>query len=132
MTAGFTKARQQPKSTSYEQWLQRKYQSIPDLESRAFTILVDLGMIETTDNKGAASPSTTTGNGAKPAKGSEGTTKEDDPDQTSKDYYFDSYAHHAIDEEMLKDEVRTRLTKWPLCKTSTCFRTRLFLMLAAG
>jgi protein arginine N-methyltransferase 1 len=29
-------------------------------------------------------------------------------DRTSKDYYFDSYAHHAIHEEMLKDEVRTR------------------------
>ena len=24
-------------------------------------------------------------------------------DRTSKDYYFDSYAHHAIHEEMLKD-----------------------------
>jgi protein arginine N-methyltransferase 1 len=29
-------------------------------------------------------------------------------DRTSKDYYFDSYSHHAIHEEMLKDEVRTR------------------------
>ena len=26
---------------------------------------------------------------------------------TAKDYYFDSYAHFAIHEEMLKDEVRT-------------------------
>ena len=26
---------------------------------------------------------------------------------TSKDYYSDSYAHHGIHEEMLKDEVRT-------------------------
>jgi hypothetical protein len=26
---------------------------------------------------------------------------------TSKDYYFDSYAHYGIHEEMLKDEVRT-------------------------
>lgn len=30
------------------------------------------------------------------------------PDQmTSRDYYFDSYAHFGIHEEMLKDEVRT-------------------------
>lgn len=30
------------------------------------------------------------------------------PDEmTSKDYYFDSYAHFGIHEEMLKDEVRT-------------------------
>ena len=29
-------------------------------------------------------------------------------DMTSKDYYFDSYSHFGIHEEMLKDEVRTR------------------------
>ena len=29
-------------------------------------------------------------------------------DYTSKDYYFDSYSHHGIHEEMLKDQVRTR------------------------
>lgn len=28
-------------------------------------------------------------------------------DMTSRDYYFDSYAHFGIHEEMLKDEVRT-------------------------
>ena len=28
-------------------------------------------------------------------------------EMTSKDYYFDSYAHFGIHEEMLKDEVRT-------------------------
>lgn len=28
-------------------------------------------------------------------------------DMTSMDYYFDSYAHFGIHEEMLKDEVRT-------------------------
>ena len=27
-------------------------------------------------------------------------------EMTSKDYYFDSYAHFGIHEEMLKDEVR--------------------------
>lgn len=34
---------------------------------------------------------------------------EEEEDKTSSDYYFDSYAHHAIHEEMLKDEVRTRV-----------------------
>ena len=29
------------------------------------------------------------------------------PTLCSKDYYFDSYAHFGIHEEMLKDEVRT-------------------------
>lgn len=33
------------------------------------------------------------------------TSKPDD--MTSRDYYFDSYAHFGIHEEMLKDEVRT-------------------------
>ena len=28
--------------------------------------------------------------------------------QTSADYYFDSYSHFGIHEEMLKDEVRTK------------------------
>lgn len=42
--------------------------------------------------------------------------KEDGPnvkieDMTSKDYYFDSYAHFGIHEEMLKDEVRTMTYK---------------------
>lgn len=38
-----------------------------------------------------------------------GTTAEEVPvdEMTSKDYYFDSYAHFGIHEEMLKDEVRT-------------------------
>lgn len=29
-------------------------------------------------------------------------------DKTSADYYFDSYSHFGIHEEMLKDGVRTR------------------------
>jgi len=33
--------------------------------------------------------------------------KKDSGEMTSKDYYFDSYAHFGIHEEMLKDEVRT-------------------------
>lgn len=37
-----------------------------------------------------------------------GGTKDVPLDQmTSRDYYFDSYAHFGIHEEMLKDEVRT-------------------------
>jgi len=43
---------------------------------------------------------------ASPAKvnGAESVTVDE---MTSKDYYFDSYAHFGIHEEMLKDEVRT-------------------------
>lgn len=34
-------------------------------------------------------------------------SKPTNDDLTSKDYYFDSYSHYAIHEEMLKDEIRT-------------------------
>ena len=39
--------------------------------------------------------------------GQEKPTTEKKEDMTSRDYYFDSYAHFGIHEEMLKDEVRT-------------------------
>lgn len=45
-----------------------------------------------------------------PSKENNGTEKKDDvkvEEMTSRDYYFDSYAHFGIHEEMLKDEVRT-------------------------
>jgi hypothetical protein len=43
--AAWTKARQQPKSVAEEARLQAKYAAIASLEERAFTILVDLGMV---------------------------------------------------------------------------------------
>jgi protein arginine N-methyltransferase 1 len=39
--------------------------------------------------------------------GMEKSGSEKKEDMTSRDYYFDSYAHFGIHEEMLKDEVRT-------------------------
>ena len=51
-------------------------------------------------------------------------------EMTSKDYYFDSYAHFGIHEEMLKDEVRTltyRNSMWHnkhLFKVKTSFFLR--------
>ncbi len=43
-------------------------------------------------------------------------------EMTSKDYYFDSYAHFGIHEEMLKDEVRvvkmSTVPKWTQCTGS--------------
>ena len=40
-------------------------------------------------------------------EGTEKSSTEKKGDMTSRDYYFDSYAHFGIHEEMLKDEVRT-------------------------
>lgn len=52
------------------------------------------------------------GANAAPAAGAAAAKKSDEginpADATAKDYYFDSYAHFGIHEEMLKDEVRTK------------------------
>jgi hypothetical protein len=61
----------------------------------------------------AAATSTATLNGNATNGGGDAKPKEEKKekvaykDMTSKDYYFDSYAHFGIHEEMLKDEVRT-------------------------
>ena len=64
-------------------------------------------------------------------------TKYKDPndpksDRTSKDYYFDSYAHHAIHEEMLKDEVRTRTYEMAIKHNAHLFRDKVVLDVGAG
>jgi hypothetical protein len=58
------------------------------------------------------------------------TTNHDDEqgnglDRTSQDYYFDSYAHHAIHEEMLKDEVRTRTYEMAICQNKHLFHDKV-------
>lgn len=42
------------------------------------------------------------------AEGTPSSEKQDEKTLTSADYYFDSYSHFGIHEEMLKDEVRTK------------------------
>lgn len=54
----------------------------------------------------------------------------DDP--TSKDYYFDSYAHHAIHEEMLKDEVRTRTYEMAIMENKHLFQDKIILDVGCG
>lgn len=49
----------------------------------------------------------------------------DAQDRTSKDYYFDSYAHHAIHEEMLKDEVRTRTYQMAITQNKHLFKDKV-------
>jgi hypothetical protein len=46
-------------------------------------------------------------------------------DITSKDYYFDSYAHHGIHEEMLKDEVRTRTYEMAIMQNKHLFQDKV-------
>ncbi len=45
--------------------------------------------------------------------------------RTSKDYYFDSYSHHGIHEEMLKDEVRTRTYQMAILNNRQLFQGKV-------
>lgn len=56
----------------------------------------------------------------------------DGDDRTSKDYYFDSYSHHAIHEEMLKDEVRTRTYEMAIMNNSHLFEGKTVLDVGCG
>lgn len=58
-----------------------------------------------------------------PTSSSTGTTGSSE--RTSKDYYFDSYAHHAIHEEMLKDEVRTRTYEMAIMHNKHLFKDKV-------
>ncbi|KHJ46637.1 hypothetical protein D918_02953 [Trichuris suis] len=53
-------------------------------------------------------------------------------DMTSQDYYFDSYAHFGIHEEMLKDEVRTLTYRNAIYHNSHLFRGKVVLDVGSG
>lgn len=48
-------------------------------------------------------------------------------DMTSRDYYFDSYAHFGIHEEMLKDEVRTLTYRNSMYHNKHLFKVSILL-----
>ncbi|KAF7730570.1 type I protein arginine N-methyltransferase Rmt1 [Apophysomyces ossiformis] len=51
---------------------------------------------------------------------------------TSKDYYFDSYAHFGIHEEMLKDEVRTLSYRASIYNNKHLFKDKIVLDVGCG
>ncbi|KAJ3208461.1 Protein arginine N-methyltransferase 1 [Entophlyctis luteolus] len=51
---------------------------------------------------------------------------------TSKDYYFDSYAHFGIHEEMLKDEVRTNAYRNSIYQNQHLFKDKVVLDVGCG
>jgi predicted RNA methylase len=53
-------------------------------------------------------------------------------DRTSRDYYFDSYSHHGIHEEMLKDEVRTRTYQMAILNNRHLFEGKVVLDVGCG
>lgn len=56
----------------------------------------------------------------------------DSDERTSKDYYFDSYSHHGIHEEMLKDEVRTRTYQMAILNNKHLFQDKIILDVGCG
>ncbi|TPX72836.1 hypothetical protein SpCBS45565_g00295 [Spizellomyces sp. 'palustris'] len=55
-----------------------------------------------------------------------------DAPMTSKDYYFDSYAHFGIHEEMLKDEVRTLSYRNAIYQNQHLFKDKVVLDVGCG
>jgi len=53
-------------------------------------------------------------------------------EMTSKDYYFDSYAHFGIHEEMLKDEVRTLTYRNSMMNNPHLFKDKIVLDIGCG
>jgi len=51
---------------------------------------------------------------------------------TSSDYYFDSYSHFGIHEEMLKDEVRTLSYRNAICHNKHLFKDKVVLDVGCG
>lgn len=53
-------------------------------------------------------------------------------DMTSKDYYFDSYGHYAIHEEMLKDEIRTSTYRKAIEWNAHLFQDKVVMDVGCG
>lgn len=92
-----------------------------------------------------ATVSTTTSNGKlngdakkkipcdeKPAVNGDAKDNVDVNDMTSKDYYFDSYAHFGIHEEMLKDEIRTLTYRNSMYNNRHLFKGKVVLDVGCG
>ncbi|EFJ20820.1 hypothetical protein SELMODRAFT_86090 [Selaginella moellendorffii] len=58
--------------------------------------------------------------------------EEHEVDPTSADYYFDSYAHFGIHEEMLKDTVRTKTYQNVIYENGFLFKDKVVLDVGAG
>jgi cyclopropane fatty-acyl-phospholipid synthase-like methyltransferase len=56
----------------------------------------------------------------------------EDGEATSADYYFDSYAHFGIHEEMLKDRVRTRTYMNVMLQNKHLFEGKVVLDVGCG
>uniref|UniRef100_A0AC34QMU2 Protein arginine N-methyltransferase 1 n=1 Tax=Panagrolaimus sp. JU765 TaxID=591449 RepID=A0AC34QMU2_9BILA len=69
-------------------------------------------------------------NGATPT--GDGDAKVDPSQMSSRDYYFDSYAHFGIHEEMLKDEVRTKTYRNSIYHNKHLFKDKVVMDVGSG
>jgi predicted RNA methylase len=68
-----------------------------------------------------------------PAGAAAGDAKSLEPNQmSSRDYYFDSYAHYGIHEEMLKDEVRTKTYRNSIYHNKHLFKDKVVMDVGSG
>eukprot|EP01084_Bolivina_argentea_P146670 256744_1 len=58
--------------------------------------------------------------------------KQNNSEKTSADYYFDSYSHFGIHEEMLKDKVRTGTYQKAILSNPHLFRNKVVLDIGCG
>ncbi|CAE7843747.1 PRMT1, partial [Symbiodinium sp. KB8] len=75
------------------------------------------------DAAGSSAPSVPAAGSGASAPGAE---------MTSADYYFDSYGHFGIHEEMLKDEVRTKSYQQAILQSKHLFKDKVVLDVGCG
>lgn len=66
------------------------------------------------------------------ANGAAGKSSNDFENMTSQDYYFDSYAHFGIHEEMIKDSVRTKTYQESMIANKHLFKGKVVLDVGCG
>jgi len=67
-----------------------------------------------------------------PIEPAEEVTKDDEKHMTSGDYYWNSYAHFGIHEEMLKDDVRTRSYRNSILNNKHLFKDKVVMDVGCG
>jgi len=97
----------------------RKVDYNMEMESAVLTNGTAMKQVKVTDEKPAATQADTT-------------EKVSAAEMTSKDYYFDSYAHFGIHEEMLKDEVRTLTYRSAMYNNKHLFKDKVVLDVGCG
>uniref|UniRef100_A0A224XRS4 type I protein arginine methyltransferase n=2 Tax=Panstrongylus TaxID=65342 RepID=A0A224XRS4_9HEMI len=105
-----------------------------DLDAAA-THCIENGDLKTTLDKmdlqnGTVSPVNSSSNATADCAGAGADVNPDD--MTSRDYYFDSYAHFGIHEEMLKDEVRTLTYRNSMYHNKHLFKDKIVLDVGCG